>query len=176
MSDLVRFWYRFSRKRWVTSHFFWVGLVWHFSVSYHWLIRAAGLWITTSISYKVVLSWAERGQLQGAYLRKSFWKFGGCSRCSKRLSMTKSKKFWKSCCIVGSFLGIFGNLRGQLYLRVAAHELFSYIITPKIFRNNLSVLFVSLETVACSCFLKIVRIWKTFDKKSVKMSLWWHLR
>ena len=57
------------------------------------------------------------------------------------------------------FLGIFGNLRGQLYLKAAVDELFScvlrtmrlisflYIATPKLFRIILSPLSVSQEVL-----------------------------
>ena len=58
---------------------------------------------------------------------------------------------------MNSFLGIFGNLRGQLYLKKDVDELFSsvlrtvrllsfvYIRIQKIFRIILSPLFVSQE-------------------------------
>ena len=58
---------------------------------------------------------------------------------------------------MNSFLGVFGNLRGQLYLKVAVDELFScvlktmrltsfvYIVTPKVFRIISSPLFVLQE-------------------------------
>ena len=38
------------------------------------------------------------------------------------------KPILKSCCIMNSFLVIFGNLRGQLYLKVAVDELFSCVL------------------------------------------------
>ena len=65
----------------------------------------------------------------------------------------------KNYCIANSFLVNFGNVWGQLYLKVAVDEVFScvlrtmhlisfvYIATPKIFRIILSFLFVSQEVV-----------------------------
>ena len=96
----------------------------------------------------------------------------------KRLSMTKSnfEKVAASRIVSLEFLGTAlkisedSSIWGQLYLKVAAHELFScvlrtvqlfsfvYITTPKIFRIILSSLFVSLETV-----LLAILSWKLWD-------------
>ena len=73
--------------------------------------------------------------------------------------------FRKSCCVANSFLGIFGNFREQLYLKVAVDKLFScvlrtmrlislvYIATLKIFGIILCPLFVSQEVVVLLAFV-----------------------
>ena len=123
------------------------------------------LWTTSSVSYKVVLSRGPnyRGLICG--IQKSFWKM---------LSMIKSnfEKFPASRIVSWEFSVISedSSIRGQLYLKKAAQELFScvlrtmrlftfiYIATLKIFRIIIFVLFVSLETV----LLALVS-WKLWD-------------
>ena len=41
--------------------------------------------------------------------------------------MTKAN-FKLSCCVTNSFLGILGDLRGQLYIKVATDKLFSCVL------------------------------------------------
>ena len=73
--------------------------------------------------------------------------------------MTKANFKKVAASLIVSYLKIFGNLRGQLYLKVAVDELFScvlrtmrlisffYIATPKTFRRIFPPLFASQEIV-----------------------------
>ena len=93
-------------------------------------------------------------------ISKPYWKL---SKCSKRLFITKSsfEKVAASRIVSREFSAISedSSVLGQLYLKVAAHQLFScmlkathlfslfvYIATLKIFRIILSVVFALLKT------------------------------